>query len=140
MCGRIILGPFSDWWDRFRIVNGVSSVFRACAFFPSNAFMASARSSNTFNCMLQTRVNWLINANMAACRLRGFKSDLVWDLYTVQPVTTSPKQTETTARTKNKQNKQTEKTKQKTHNQNKPQQPKTKQPTRNVTGTSSWSN
>ena len=26
-------------------------------FFPSNAFMASARSSNTFNCMLQTRVN-----------------------------------------------------------------------------------
>ena len=25
--------------------------------FPSNAFMASARSSNTFNCMLQTRVN-----------------------------------------------------------------------------------
>ena len=30
-------------------------------FFPSNAFMASARSSNTFHCMLQTRVNWLIN-------------------------------------------------------------------------------
>ena len=26
--GRIILGP---WSDRFRIVNGVSSVFRACA-------------------------------------------------------------------------------------------------------------
>ena len=26
-------------------------------FFPSNAFMASARSSNTFNCMLQNRVN-----------------------------------------------------------------------------------
>jgi len=25
------------------------------AFFPSNAFMASARSSNTFNCMLQIR-------------------------------------------------------------------------------------
>ena len=29
----------------------------AYCFFPSNAFMASARSSNTFNCMLQTRVN-----------------------------------------------------------------------------------
>ena len=28
VCGRIILGP---WSDRFRIVNGVSSVFRACA-------------------------------------------------------------------------------------------------------------
>ena len=50
-------------------------------FFPSNAFKASARSSNTFHCMLQTRVNWLINAHMAACRLRGFKSDLVKDLY-----------------------------------------------------------
>ena len=44
-------------------------------FFPSNAFMASARSSNTFNCMLQNRVNWLINAYKAACRLRGFKRD-----------------------------------------------------------------
>ena len=39
VCGRIILGPWSDhsrtmvgsWSDRFRIVNGVSSVFRACA-------------------------------------------------------------------------------------------------------------
>ena len=28
VCGRIILG---SWSDRFRIVNGVSSVFRACA-------------------------------------------------------------------------------------------------------------
>jgi len=27
--------------------------------------------------MLQNRVNWLINAYKAACRLRGFKSDLV---------------------------------------------------------------
>ena len=62
---------------------------RKCVFFPSNAFMASARSSNTFNCMLQTRVYWLINAYMAACRLRGFKSDLVKDLYIVQSVTTS---------------------------------------------------
>ena len=26
-------------------------------FFPFNAFMASARSSNTFNCMLQNRIN-----------------------------------------------------------------------------------
>ena len=58
-------------------------------FFPSNAFMASARSSNTFNCMLQTRVNWLINAYMAACRLRGLKSELVKDLYIVQSVTKS---------------------------------------------------
>ena len=33
-----------------------------CIFFPSNAFMASARSFNTFNCMLQIRVNLLINA------------------------------------------------------------------------------
>ena len=45
-------------------------------FFSSNAFMASARSSNTFNCMLQTRVNWLINAYMAACRLRASK--VIW--------------------------------------------------------------
>ena len=54
-------------------------------FFPSNAFMASARSSNTFNCMLQTRVNWLINANMAACRLGGFKSDLVYVFFLPTP-------------------------------------------------------
>ena len=27
------------------------------AFFPSNAFVASARSFNMFNCMLQTSVN-----------------------------------------------------------------------------------
>ena len=33
-----------------------------CLFFPSNAFMASARSFNMFNCMLQNRVNLLINA------------------------------------------------------------------------------
>ena len=39
--------------------------------------MASVRSSNTFYCMLQTRVNWIINAYMAACGLRGFESDLV---------------------------------------------------------------
>ena len=45
--------------------------------------MASARSSNTFNCMLQTRVK-LINAYMAACRLRDLKSELVKDLYIVQ--------------------------------------------------------
>jgi hypothetical protein len=39
--------------------------------------------------MLQTRVNWLINAYMAACRFRGLKSDLVKDLYKVQSVTKS---------------------------------------------------
>ena len=33
------------------------SQLHTTVFFPSNAFMASARSSNTFNCMLQTRVN-----------------------------------------------------------------------------------
>ena len=31
-------------------------------FFPSNAFMASARSFNTFNCMLQIRFHGLISA------------------------------------------------------------------------------
>ena len=30
-------------------------------FFPSNAFMASARSFNTFNCMLQIRLQMLIS-------------------------------------------------------------------------------
>ena len=35
-------------------------------FFPSNAFMASARSSNTFNCMLQIgrMVNWCKNGRL----------------------------------------------------------------------------
>jgi hypothetical protein len=41
--------------------------------------------------MLQNRVNWLINAYKAACRLRGFKRDLVKDLYIVQSVTKSSK-------------------------------------------------
>ena len=31
-------------------------------FFPSNAFMASARSFNTFNCMFQIRLQELISA------------------------------------------------------------------------------
>ena len=34
---------------------GVQDVECSEHFFPSNAFMASARSSNTFNCMLQIR-------------------------------------------------------------------------------------
>ena len=107
-----------------------SSSVAVSFFFPSNAFMASARSSNTFNCMLQTRVNWLINAYMAACRLRGFKSDLVKDLYIVQSVTKSSK-------TKNNSKNQNGKN---PHNQNKTQQPKTKKPNRGVTGASSWAN
>ena len=92
-----------------------SSVFtRFSHFFPSNAFKASARSSNTFHCMLQTRVNWLINAYMAACRLRGFKSDLVKDLYKVQSVT---KSSQTKNNNKNRKRNHTNKTK--PSNQNK---------------------
>ena len=36
--------------QRYREITG-----GAVVFFPSNAFMASARSFNTFNCMLQIR-------------------------------------------------------------------------------------
>ena len=34
-------------------------------FFPSNAFMASARSFNTFNCMFQIGLQELIRIHMA---------------------------------------------------------------------------
>ena len=46
-----------------------------CSFLPSNAFMASARSFNTFNCMLQIRLQGLISAYK-----RSSKSELVQDL------------------------------------------------------------
>ena len=62
-----------------------------------------------------TRVNWLINAYMAACRLRGF-NDLVKDLYIVQSVTKSSK---TKNNSKNQNKKKPTQPKQNTATQNK---------------------
>ena len=46
---------------RFKATSGGVDISSAL-FFPSNAFMASARSFNTFNCMLQIGLQGLISA------------------------------------------------------------------------------
>ena len=56
---------------------------------------------------------------MAACRLRGFKSDLVKDLYKVQSVTTSSNKTKNNSKNQNKQNRKPTQPKQNTATQNK---------------------
>ena len=54
-----------------------------CTFFPSNAFMASARSFTMFWCMLQIEINWLIKSCAGRLRWNGLKSKLVEDRYVV---------------------------------------------------------
>ena len=53
------------------------------SLFPSNAFMASARSFNMFWCMLQIGINWLKESCVGRLRWNGFKSKLVEDRYIV---------------------------------------------------------
>ena len=63
LVGRVIQAPhcFFSVQRLLACARSFSTLVACCIsvnfFFPSNAFMASARSSNTFNCMLQTRVN-----------------------------------------------------------------------------------
>ena len=107
-------------------------------FFPSNAFMAFARSFNMFYCMLQIGINWLIMAYVGRLRLSGLKSELVKDRYVVLCTVTmsSPKhKTKQNQNTKNKQNTATQK-----HKNTKPSKPKNNQHKQisNVTGSSSW--
>ena len=52
-------------------------------FFPSNAFMASARSFTMFWCMLQIGINWLIKSCVGRLWWNGLKSKLVEDRYIV---------------------------------------------------------
>ena len=52
-------------------------------FFPSNAFMASARSLTMFWCMLQVGMNWLIKSCVGRQWWNGLKSKLVENRYVV---------------------------------------------------------
>ena len=100
-------------------------------FFPSNAFMASARSFNTFNCMLQIMLQGLISAytwpsaDWEASKVNWYRT---W----VQSSRPSR------SHHQNKKAKHQPKTNPPT--QNKTQQPKTKPQNQGVTGASSWAN
>ena len=96
------------------------------AFFSFQRLLASARSFNTFSCMLHRIGKLLIYAYIKPHLVGGHKSELVWDLYIVQQPSRFHSKTQQTKRQHPKQqNRQNQ-----NQTKNKHQNASTKQPKR----------